>query len=265
MARRGHRPRFEPTGCKVNRIASVKSTSVVSIRFRKDSCKVMTMFTRLLGLTIASSLAVSALADERHFAFTYDWFTPAKFEREIELTYTGFQGGGFFGTFEFEYGMTDRWVVAPYILFEKEGGKTKFQGFRLEQRYRLGDFAIGKVMPSLYFEVNKENDEAYELEGKLIASYMPTWDWIVSANLIIEQEMKSGEKTEVGYALGVSRRLKEFTLGAEAFGNWKENEHLWGPSIGYRFEKGAKLIGTAGIPYSRGATPQFRLLFGMEF
>jgi len=223
------------------------------------------MIKRTLTLLLLSSLATVAFADERFFTYTYDWFTPSKLEKEIELGYTGFRNGGFFGTAEFEYGVTNRWVVAPYVLFEKEGGTTKFQGVRLEQRYRFGDFGFGKIMPAAYLEVQKENDEPWELEGKLILSYMPNDNWIASTNLILEQELKSGEKSELGYSVGIARIFDKFTFGAEAFGNWKANEHFWGPSIGFRAADRMKIIATAGIPISRGGTSQFRILLGKEF
>jgi hypothetical protein len=223
------------------------------------------MIKRTLSLLLLGSIATIASADERYFTYTYDWFTPSKMEKELELGYTGFRGGGFFGTVELEYGITDRWMVAPYLLFEKKGSTTKFQGVRLEQRYRFGEFAFGKIMPAAYLEVQKENDEPWEIEGKLILSYMPNAAWIASANLIAEQELKSGEKGEVGYSVGVARIFNKFTLGAEAFGNWKENEHFWGPSVGLRLADRTKIIGTAGIPISRGGTSQFRILLGKEF
>lgn len=212
------------------------------------------------------ALAAAAAADERYFSYTYDWFTPANFEKEMEFKYTGFKGGGFLGEVEFETGVTDRWMIAPYLIFEKpEGGEARFQGFKLEQRFRFGDFAFGRLLPAAYLEVKKENDEPWEIEGKFIVSYMPDAAWIASANLIAEQAVKSGERSEVGYSLGVTRIFSRFTLGAEAFGNWKENEHFWGPSVGLRLGDRAKLIATAGIPYAGSGTPQFRVLVGKEF
>ena len=63
-----------------------------------------------------------AAAHRRNFTFTYDWFTPAKNEKEIEFYWTQSTGGNVDAWLEFEYGVTDRYVVAPYLLTKREHG-----------------------------------------------------------------------------------------------------------------------------------------------
>jgi hypothetical protein len=221
----------------------------------------------LAALATAGVLFVSAVAQahERYFVYTYDWFTPFKFEKEVELHYTHLRNGDAVGQIEFEYGITDRWVVAPYLIFEKEDGKTKFVGGKLEQRYRFGEFTTGRIMPAVYLEVKKENEEPYEVEGKLIGTYMPNRNWIASANLIAEKEIESGSETEFGYSMGVARIFAKHQIGFEAFGDFSENRHFVGPTVGFRFDKGVKFLVTGALNYTGGGQSQIRLLLEKEF
>src|SRR5207247_2241546 len=124
------------------------------------------------GLLIAAT-AISAEAHRRYFTFTYDWFTPARNEKEVELLWTQTTGGEADGSVEVEYGVTPRWTVAPYLLTKREhGGKFEVEGWRLEQRYRFGEHAQRKLLPAAYLEVNKEKGEPYELEAKAITSLL---------------------------------------------------------------------------------------------
>jgi hypothetical protein len=217
------------------------------------------ILTALLGAT------TSAFAHERYFIFTYGWFTPSRFEREFELTYDHFRGGAGFAQVELEYGVSDRWVVAPYALFSQEDGKFKFAGWQLEQRYRFGDFSYGRVLPAVYFEVHKENEEPFELEAKLIGSYMPNARWIASGNLIVERKIESDARTEVGYSVGLARIYKNLSVGVEAKGNFLENQHFFGPAIGFGVGPGSKILLGGGIGFGQDTPARVRVLFEKEF
>lgn len=211
------------------------------------------------------TLAAVGSADQRYFTFTYDWNTPSKFEREFEVTYDHFRNGTGFGQLEFEYGVSDRWMVAPYILFDQDHGKSQIAGFQLEQRYRFGDFQYGRVLPAVYFEVHKENHSSYELEGKLIGSYMPNGDWIASGNFIVEQHVETGAKTEIEYAFGISRIYSNFNVGVETKGSFLENEHILGPCVGFVVGDRMKVSLGAMKSFGKGDVSQVRLLFEKEF
>jgi hypothetical protein len=101
---------------------------------------------RRIGIAVLGVLAVAsaapARADQRYFSHTYDWFTPSQGEKEIELYWTQENGGEADSQLEFEYGITNRWMVAPYLLMKREhGGDFEVEGWKLEQRSRLGTFA----------------------------------------------------------------------------------------------------------------------------
>lgn len=206
-----------------------------------------------------------AVADQRMFVSTYDWFTPGRHERETEITYDMLRDHTGFAQLEFEYGVTDRWLIAPYILFSSEGGREKFAGLQLEQRYRFGDFHYGRLLPAVYFEVHKENTSPYELEGKLIETYMPNANWIVSGNLILEHRLETGARAEVGYSIGVSRIYRTFNIGFEAKGNFLDNEHLIGPTVGFNINPSSKLLFGAGLAVGHDTVSRLRVLFEKEF
>lgn len=216
---------------------------------------------------IASALLSSAIAvaDERYFVYTNSWFTPSKFEKEIELHWRQFEGGTVEGAFELEYGISDRYLIAPYFLFVNENGRLKTAGWKLEQRYRFGKFAFKRVLPTVYFEVKREKGEPTELEGKLIGTYVPNQDWIVSGNLIVEKKLVDSETAEVGYSVGVAKLDRSGQIGVEAFGNWKDNEHFVGPTFGFGSASEIKFLATVGLPITSRGTKQIRFLLEHEF
>jgi hypothetical protein len=224
--------------------------------------------TKWLGVAVfALATAAPACAHERYFPYTYDWFTPAKNEKEVELWWTQTNAGEADGQVEFEYGITNRWVVAPYLLLKREhGGDFDVEGWKLEQRYRFGNFKRNRFLPAIYLEVKKENEEPYELEGKLITSYLFGRGFVWSTNLIFEGEVEDRAKVEVGYSTGLSYPINDrFRVGAEFFGNWTEDEHFLGPTLGYKLGRDTKVLLTAGFRYFGAKEGAVRLLFEKEF
>jgi hypothetical protein len=212
-----------------------------------------------------------ALAHRRNFTFTYDWFTPAQGEKEVELTWTQGPGGNLDAALEFEYGVTPRYVIAPYLLLKRgHGADLKVNGFQLEQRYRFGNFKERRLLPALYLEVNKLNGEPWELEGKFITSYV--FDrYIWSFNAILAQQLEGGVPLSWEYSTGVARYLKGGVygpatwVGLEVFGSLTGDEHRIGPVVGHSFSKQDHLSLTGGIGLNRKSDPQVRLIFEHEW
>ncbi len=198
-------------------------------------------------------LASASLAHKRNFTYTYDWFTADLFEREIELWWTQREGGHAEGLIEFEYGVTDRWTVSPYLIFEREsGGEMELKGAKLEQRHRFGDFAVNQVLPAAYFEVKKEDSEEWEIELKAIASYVTPEGITISANLITEGHPDGSGPFKWEYAAGIAQPLYPWTLGVELFGDWTNGNHFYGPAIGFSPDAASKVTVTVGLPSSGG-------------
>ncbi|MBI3910374.1 MAG: hypothetical protein HY320_05505 [Armatimonadetes bacterium] len=220
------------------------------------------------GLLLVAALMVMgpAHAHRRYFTFTYDWFTPARNEKEMEVWWTQERAGKVDGWLEFEYGLTDRWVIAPYLLTEREhGGTWDVNGWKLEQRYRLGSFKERRLLPALYLEVKKENSEPYELEGKIITSFV-TPRWVLSSNLILEQELTDGEPMEWGYATGISTiRGRGLRAGAELFGSFTKREHYAGPMLAYSLGSSTHMLLTTGLGLNHNSEAKVRLVFEKEW
>ena len=219
----------------------------------------------LAGMLLMS--AAPAHADSRFFTYTYDWFTPAKDEKEVELTWTQTNGGKAEGLAEFEYGITSRYLVAPYLVLERQhDGDFKVNGWQLEQRYRFGNFGRNRFLPAVYLEVAKRNGEPYELEGKFITSYLFGDAWIWSSNLILEQDIERHNPLEFAYSQGVSHPItKRWDLGAEAFGNFRDKTHFFGPGVRYRFDNQTRLLATFGARVAGPDDGAVRVLFEKEW
>lgn len=212
-------------------------------------------------------LAAPARADVRYFTYTYDWFTPVKNEKEVEAYWTQSNGGKAEGEFEFEYALTDRWVIAPYLLTSREhGGEFEVEGWKLEQRYRFGKYGRNRFLPAVYLEVAKENGSPFELEGKFITSYLFGDAWLWSSNLILEQKISGHDPLEFAYAQGVSHPLnRRWQLGVETFGNFHDKEHFFGPTVRYMFDNNTRLLATVGCRYAGPEGGAVRLLFEKEW
>lgn len=208
-----------------------------------------------------------AQAHERFFTRTYDWFTPSQGEKELELWWTQKDGGEADAQIEFEYGVTSRYVLAPYLLMKREhGGDFAVEGWKLEQRYRFGEYGRHRFMPALYLEVKKENHASFELEGKIITTYLFGDRWIWSSNLIAESAVDGPSKVELGYATGISHPVTpRLGAGLELFGNWTEHEHFFGPTLTYQVGRGTKVLLNAGFRYDGGEGGSVRLMFEKEW
>lgn len=219
----------------------------------------------LLGL--ATTGVAPAQAHKRDFVYTYQWWTPAPGEKEIEPWMTYQPGPGKWeGQLEFEWPVTERWVVAPYLLFEQEAGSGfRTTGWKVEQRYRLGEFAEGKLLPALYAEVKKKDGEPHELEGKLLLS---RYDGALSTaiNLIAKQELAGREKLAFGYAGGVSwaaaRRLQ---VGIEASGSLSKNQHFAGPTVGFDPGPTTRILVGAGLGLNHRSPGRVRMIAEYEW
>lgn len=189
-------------------------------------------------LSICTALLVvsrPAQSHRRDFPFTYDWKQPVKGEREFELK--SFSSDGTFKQeVELEFGLTNRLMVAPYVVFERErGGSLKYHEWKPETRYQLGDYKTGKILPGLYLEYAKEKGGASELEGKLIFSRYTRKGEDFSLNLIAERALESGAKTGFAYSFGYARPVGK--NGARIGGEWihelKDNHIKAGPTVAF--------------------------------
>ena len=188
----------------------------------------------LLVGVFASSTG-KADAHRRDFPFTYDWKQPSQGEREFELKST-YSDGAFKQEIELEFGLSKRFMIAPYLAFERErGGSLKYHEFKLETRYQLGDYKPNKILTGFYLEYAKVHRGPSELEGKLIFSRYTKKGDNLSVNLIAERAFQSGEKTAFEYSIGYARALGKngARIGAEWIHELSDNHIKAGPTIAF--------------------------------
>lgn len=225
----------------------------------------------IVGCGLILSVAPQAQAHRRDFVFNYDWHQPSKGEKEIE-SHTIYDGRSdtFKQQLEFEYGVTKRFAIAPYVLFEKEPGDSlKYKGYKVETRYQLGDYKRGKILSGLYLEYAKEKDESAELEGKLILSRYGKNGDDLTFNYVVERHLENGAELEHKYTLGYARDLGKngARIGAEWIHDLSSGRIKAGPTVA--FGLGEDVWVTTGYAFpvnSRdGNKGEFRLIAEYEF
>jgi hypothetical protein len=213
-----------------------------------------------------------AQAHRRDFPFTYDWHQPAKGEKEIE-SHTDFRRSDGFvqQAMEFEYGITDRFMLAPYIQYEKDRGEgLHYDSWKVESRYQLGKFRRGKILPGLYAEYEKPKDEKAELEFKVILSRYDKRGGDLSLNLITEHSLESGAAWEKEYSFGYARPLGhsryEPRVGFEWIHHITDRRINAGPTLAFAPTQNTWLVGGLAFPLtSRGNRVEYRLLAEYEW
>jgi hypothetical protein len=236
-------------------------------------------------LTLAIGLAPSAArADRRYYGETYNQTTSAPGGVDIEPWTTLVQPRASSGERQFwqhqlelETGITSRWDVALYNVFQYVQGDTfKYQATKVETRYRLSDYGEWFVDPVLYFEARKEwiEDKPWALEGKLIVA-KDIGPLNVSLNGLYEIEFPSGggREHELGYAAGASYELAPWVrVGGEAFGAWTRgaeggpwvDAHYAGPALSFAWSR-TWLVLAAGFGINDAAAKQqLRAIFSLQ-
>lgn len=198
------------------------------------------------------SLGGPTQAHQRDFPITYDWLQPSRGEREIELHTTYADAGrSFEHQLEFEYGITDRFMVAPYLVYTHGSGEAlHLAGFKLETRYQLGKFTPNKIVTGLYLEYEKPHDETSELEGKIILSRYDTSGGNLSFNAVVERPNERGATTRTACTLGYARPIgaRGMRGGLEALKDLDSGRVNGGPTLA--FSPGKSLWMTVGYGFT---------------
>lgn len=202
----------------------------------------------LVGAFVVSSTR-SAQASSRDFPFTYDWKQSAKGEKEIEIK-TTYSDGELETEIELEYGVSKRFMIAPYLVFGRERGeKFEYKAFQLEARYQLGNYKPNRVLTGLYAEYAKPKDGPASLETRLVLSRYGKNGDDFSCNLVLERAFQGGE-TEKTLSLGYVRPVgkSETKIGGEFIHNFNENQLKGGPVIAFAASKDIWM--TAGYAFA---------------
>ena len=193
-------------------------------------------------------LAGEADADRRMYAETYEAVTAPKGELDVESWTTYGRAGELDGgpasrgvrqMIELEYGLTDRWDVAVYNMFDGIiGGDTQsgYAGLKLETRYRPTLRGEWIVDPVFYMELQQRfrGDAAQSAELKLIVA-KDFGRTNVAANVAFEGErLTDGSfNPELEWAVGAAYALPRIAFGAETFGKYETGgARAWiGPAV----------------------------------
>jgi len=144
---------------------------------------------------------------------------------------------------EVEYGITDHWNIAHYESWQTENQAgvdengapnkdvTKYQGFKFETKYRIGEQGKYWLDPLIYLEwstdpLERENPNA--IEAKIVLS-KTIKKFNITYNQIMESRLGSGGRTEQEYSAAASYELLSGVyVGTEFTGQY------WAPGGGQR-------------------------------
>jgi hypothetical protein len=173
---------------------------------------------------------------------------------------------------ELEYGITDRWDVSMYQMWEFKNKRfendSEYKGFKLRTRYRIGEKGKFFVDPLLYFEYIRDDDFSKPNvgEAKLVLA-KDLGDFNISYNQIIKRNLGRG-KTDHEYASGVSYALTpRFKVGIESKGNFPKEKCALGPTISYTLKRVKAYVAVGAVFGLNERTDdlQTRMIIGVLF
>jgi hypothetical protein len=176
-------------------------------------------------------ITAPAMADRRNFVWTYQYATMPAGSAEFEH-YFGYklsdrdvrESGQYSHQLEIEVGITDRWDVSLYQVFNQVNDSGfDYDGFKMRTRLRLFETGQYFLDPLLYLEVKRAADHAEptEVEGKIILARTHR-KYFSAFNLVAERELGSGHELEWKYDAGVGYQFSPaVSFGFESKGNFE--------------------------------------------
>ena len=232
----------------------------------------------IFGLVFTFGFIANSYADTRSYVWTYEYMTLPKGMWELETYVTSeipnmhkSNINSIKPQLELEYGITDRWDVAMYQMWEFKNKRSEFdseyKGFKLRTRYRIGEKGKFFVDPLLYFEYIRDDDFSKPNVGEVkLVLGKDIGDFNVSYNQIIERNLENEGKTNHEYAVGVSYIfLADFKLGLESKGSYNGREYAIGPTLSWANSKFWVSLGAAFGLNKRTDDLQTRMIVGIPF
>ena len=241
--------------------------------------------TGLAALVVAPAVAS---ADRRAFTHTYEYMTMPEGQTELEI-YTE-QGRSTWDDdalqtakiqLEIEHGITERWDVSLYHVFEQASGgpatarvdePLRLTEIKLRSRYRFAERGELPVDVALYGEVVKAfGASVYELEFKPIVA-RDVGLVTIAAQPVIALELGGDveePELEVGWAAGVTYEVApELKVGAETWGAFKEEfeeqEAYVGPALSWAPAQSFWVALTPGFGFADAERFNVRAILGMD-
>lgn len=158
------------------------------------------LFAACAASLLVSSMAFSAHANDRHFAYNYETAVLAPGERELEVWTTWRSGRDTYYSrldhrLEFEVGLTESLMTAFYLNFhgiteetpeETLDSRFAYDGVSSEWKLKLSDPVADAIGSAAYLEASLGTNE-YELEAKLLLDKR-IGDLLLTLNLVGELE-----------------------------------------------------------------------------
>lgn len=234
----------------------------------------------LIALTLAIIFGITpaSYADKRSYVWTYEYMTMPKGMWELEAYVTSEVGNMHKSNIntlkpqlELEYGITDKWDVAMYQVWEfknkRRENDSEYKGFKLRTRYKIGEKGQFFVDPLLYFEYIRDDDfsKANVGEVKLVLA-KDIGNFNASYNQIVKRDLDRRGKTGNEYAAGLSYAFTpRLRVGLEAKGNYGTEKYALGPTLSYSFKKSFIALGSVFGLNRRTDDLQTRMIFGLAF
>ncbi len=153
---------------------------------------------------------------------------------------------------ELEYGITNHWTIAHYEQWQTTNrsgldhdglpakNSTKYDAFKFETKYRIGEKGKYWLDPLIYLEWEREASgrNPNTIEGKMILSKdIGKWNFVY--NQILESKLGNGGRTKHNFSFGANYELPfDLYAGVEFKGNWwhpsdHKNELALGPTLAW--------------------------------
>jgi hypothetical protein len=242
-------------------------------------------YSKLILATAAILLlaAPSAIAHEREYTLSRDWFLPYKGESEVESrTFWDTRHNNVLQQFEYEYGITDWFAVEPGIAFVREGDEHfQVDAVDVELRFHFWQFAYDRFLPALNVEYEHPRlDEEYDHgEIKLVLSRYGQDGQDYTFNLNGGRELTADGAREAEMTFGYVRPFRnvdasssayfrtEPRFGVEAVHDFQESFNGLGPLFVYRGTEHLNLLASYifGLNEREENGDQLRVILEWEF
>lgn len=181
-------------------------------------------------------------SDQRLFVWTYQPMIeePGEYEMEIYTTLrepekSDNEKNLWEHQVEFEFGISDKFDMSLYQVFEEKNNAFNFKGIKLRGRFQPYERGIKLLDFVAYLEYfkNKNFDKEDKIEAKAIfGKRYGSFEWAL--NLTAEYKSSPVEEFEYILNFAITKKIiKNINLGIEDFGIYEEEEKSYylGPTI----------------------------------